>query len=156
MDLADAHGSTPLRHAAQHGHAEVARALLQRGAEPDRTNDHCHSPLWLAAYTGDADMARLLLDHGAAVDRPDRDGVTPLWVACRGAHEAVAQLLAARGAWVDRPLAEAGEGVTPRWVAARRLCWDTSRWGGRFATTAVAVEREGAEGQLVLGRRPRG
>ena len=54
-----------------------------------------------------------------------------------------------------QPLAEAGEGVTPRWVAARRLCWDTSRWGGRFATTAVAVEREGAEGQLVLGRRPR-
>ena len=54
VDLADAHGSAPLRYAAQHGHAEVARALLQRGAQPDRTNDHCHSPLWLAAYMGDA------------------------------------------------------------------------------------------------------
>lgn len=85
--------------AAQHGHAEVVRLLLDAGEDPDRYNPdgfHAHStPLHQAIAAGHGDVVRLLVERGARVDIPDTiyDG-TPLdWANYLG-RTAIADYLA--------------------------------------------------------------
>src|SRR5437660_429169 len=76
LPLADA----PARHialalAAQHGHPEVVRLLLDAGEDPNRYNPegyHGHStPLHQAICSGHADVVRLLVERGARLDIRD-------------------------------------------------------------------------------------
>jgi len=83
--LAEAHRSLPAaspeeRHralalAAQHGHAEIVRLLLDAGEDPDRYNPvgcHSHStPLHQAALNGHEEVVRLLVERGARRDLKD-------------------------------------------------------------------------------------
>jgi hypothetical protein len=83
--LAEAHELLPVadaesRHkalalAAQHGHAEVVRLLLDAGEDPNRYNpkgNHAHStPLHQAVCAGHADVVRLLAERGARLDIKD-------------------------------------------------------------------------------------
>jgi hypothetical protein len=61
--------------AAQHGHAEIVRLLLDAGEDPNRYNPlgcHSHStPLHQAALAGHEDVVRLLVARGAALDTKD-------------------------------------------------------------------------------------
>jgi ankyrin repeat protein len=89
--------------AAQHGHADVVRLLLDTGEDPNRYNPkgfHAHStPLHQAAWAGHVDVVRLLAEYGARLDI--RDTVhqsTPLGWAIHGARTEVANDLRARGA----------------------------------------------------------
>jgi hypothetical protein len=87
----DACGLTALGHAAQRGHTDFARLLLEAGADVHRLNcagpgsagfvaesssrgQGGDSPLHWAALCGHVDTARLLLDNGAEVNRPDALG----------------------------------------------------------------------------------
>lgn len=60
-------GYTPLHIAARKNELQVARVLLQKGAEPGAVTRQFMTPLHLAAQEGHDDMAALLLDHGANV-----------------------------------------------------------------------------------------
>jgi hypothetical protein len=61
--------------AAQHGHAEIVRLLLDAGEDPDRYNPvgcHSHStPLHQAAFYGHEEVVRLLVERGARLDVKD-------------------------------------------------------------------------------------
>src|SRR5439155_19086382 len=61
--------------AAQHGHVEIVRALLDAGADPDRYNpkgNHGHStPLHQAVAAGRESVVRLLVERGARLDIRD-------------------------------------------------------------------------------------
>jgi hypothetical protein len=61
--------------AAQMGHAEVVKLLLDAGEDPDRYNpegNHAHStPLHQAALAGHEAVVRLLVERGARLDRKD-------------------------------------------------------------------------------------
>jgi Ankyrin repeats (3 copies) len=61
--------------AAQHGHAEVVRLLLDAGEDPDRYNPvgcHSHStPLHQAAFYGHEGVVRLLAERGARLNIKD-------------------------------------------------------------------------------------
>jgi Ankyrin repeats (3 copies) len=61
--------------AAQHGHAEIVRLLLDSGEDPDRYNpegNHAHStPLHQAALAGHEAVVRLLVERGARLDMKD-------------------------------------------------------------------------------------
>lgn len=61
--------------AAQYGHAEIVRALLDAGEDPDRYNPpgaHSHStPLHQAALAGHLDVVQLLVERGARLDIRD-------------------------------------------------------------------------------------
>jgi uncharacterized protein len=61
---------TPLGTAANFGALEVARILLENGADTEKTSDGRHTPLRVAAANGHAELVELLLAHGA-----DRTGL---------------------------------------------------------------------------------
>jgi ankyrin repeat protein len=89
--------------AAQHGHLEVVRLLLDAGEDPDRYNpegNHAHStPLHQAVWSGREAVARLLVERGARLDI--RDTIyqgTPLAWAEYGGRAGMAAWLRSRGA----------------------------------------------------------
>lgn len=89
--------------AAQLGHAEVIRLLLDAGEDPNRYNPdgfHSHAtPLHQAVWSDHAEVVRLLVERGARLDI--RDTIyqsTPLGWALYGERAAIAAYLRARGA----------------------------------------------------------
>jgi ankyrin repeat protein len=62
-------GSTPLMAAAQHGHLEIARTLVDAGADVNAARsepERGRTALIDAAWGGYTDIVRLLLEKGAA------------------------------------------------------------------------------------------
>ena len=91
----------PLHVAVRGGHADVALALLRRGAAVDVLSHGGRSALHLAAIGGHDECARLLLRYGADPRRTDVRGATALDLARAEAQRGCAALLA--------PLSVAGE-----------------------------------------------
>jgi ankyrin repeat protein len=79
--------------------AEVARRLVEHGADVRASDRAGASPLYLAAVLGEAALVVSLLDRGAILDDP-RTGETPLHAAVAEGHRDVAALLVERGASV--------------------------------------------------------
>jgi ankyrin repeat protein len=84
--------------AAQHGHVEVVRLLLDAGEDPDRYNpdgNHAHStPLHQAVWSGHLAVVRLLVERGARLDIKDRVyRGTPLGWAEYGRRDEIAAYL---------------------------------------------------------------
>jgi ankyrin repeat protein len=63
------YNQTPLHFAAEHGHAEVARVLLEHGADIEAK--HIETSLHYAAKRGHEEVVRVLLEHGADVEARD-------------------------------------------------------------------------------------
>lgn len=87
---------TPLQLAANSGHVETAKVLLDSGADAD-----LGCPLAGAALKGDMEMMTLLLDHGARPDGPASTWRVPLIEACEYDHLQAVRLLLKRGANVN-------------------------------------------------------
>jgi peptide-methionine (S)-S-oxide reductase len=100
-DAGERHAALAL--AAQLGHADVVRFLLDHVEDPDRYNpDRLHShatPLHQAVWNDHGHVVRLLVERGARLDLRDRlyDG-TPLDWATYGKREALAAYLRERDA----------------------------------------------------------
>ena len=87
--------------AAQHGHVEVVRLLLDAGEDPNRYNPrgyHAHStPLHQAIAAGHEPVVRTLVDHGARLDMKDTIyQSTPLGWAVHCERTAIADYLRSR------------------------------------------------------------
>ena len=65
VELTDPDGNTLLMLAAYHGHAALVTALLERGADPGRTNDRGQTPLAGAVFKGETAVVRALVAAGA-------------------------------------------------------------------------------------------
>ena len=88
--------------AAQHGHVEIVRLLLDAGEDPNRYNPeghHAHStPLHQAALVGHDAVVRLLVERGARLDI--KDSIyrgTPLGWAIHGGQTEIEKYLRACG-----------------------------------------------------------
>ena len=77
----DPHGDTALFAAAFHGHTEVARILIEAGADVNACNARKETALHEAASNGYNNLVTLLLDNGADIDAFDEYEFTPLVVA---------------------------------------------------------------------------
>ena len=76
------------------GDLDIARLLLERGADVNRGNDYGWTKLHQAGYGDDRELAELLLAAGARTDLSARgDGGTPLVVALFWGHREVVDLL---------------------------------------------------------------
>ena len=97
MDARD-RGFTPLLAAAQGGHIEVCKLLLETGkANIEETTLFGNTALNVAADDGHASTVALLLSKGARVDTRDKNGVTPLLSAAERGHTEVCELLLDNG-----------------------------------------------------------
>lgn len=95
--------NTPLSLAVWRGHKEVAKLLLEKGADVNARTIDGDTPLHGAAesdYMGRNNrnaVAELLLAHGAEVNAKNKYGDTPLHKAVEAGHKDVAELLRKHG-----------------------------------------------------------
>jgi hypothetical protein len=143
----------PLTRAAERGHLETVRLLLDAGADPDRMDGDGETPLTCAARKGRLEVLRLLLGPGAGVnsrtvpdlDRVDGAGATPLMIAAANGYMEMLRLLVVRGAAVG--YAHPRDGCTAFHLACFHNTWSAPRrWCGRDATSASRITRATRDG----------
>jgi ankyrin repeat protein len=96
IEFADGNGITMLGRAALNNEVEMARALIERGANVNVVDKLGMTPLLWAASSdfGDPAMIELLLKSGARADARNRDGLTALELARKYGHAEVIPALA--------------------------------------------------------------
>lgn len=88
--------------AAEHGHIDNVRLLIEQGADVDmQDNRGGVSPLYWAAEQGHSEIVTILIENGANVDHGGAYDARPLHAAARHGHIDIVQLLIAQGAEVD-------------------------------------------------------
>jgi ankyrin repeat protein len=146
VDDRGARNRTPLMIAAMAGSADVARFLIERGADVKAKDGAGETAVQLAtnrghrevarviqlggashmpaaALEGDLDLVRAMLDRGDPVNAPHEGDLlidstqTPLHNSALGGHADIARLLLERGADVE---ARNYNKETPLWIAARQ------------------------------------
>jgi len=98
VDLRNRMGFTALTAAAMKGEVEIARVLLDAGANVEGDNAGGRTPLMFAAMFGRTDAARLLLDRGANARAFDVEGRDAARLAREQGADALADMLGAAGA----------------------------------------------------------
>ncbi|XP_050507031.1 ankyrin repeat domain-containing protein 17-like isoform X3 [Diabrotica virgifera virgifera] len=94
--------STPLMEAAQEGHLDLVRFLLENAANFHAQTQTGDTALTYACENGHTDVADLLLQYGADLEHESEGGRTPLMKACRAGHMCTVQFLISKGANVRR------------------------------------------------------
>jgi len=95
VDLRNAHDETPLMMASIKGLDLLAKLLIDRDADVNKTG---WTPLHYAASNGRLVVMNLLLDHHAYVDAPSPNGTTPLMMAAMYGSPSAVKLLPEAGA----------------------------------------------------------
>ena len=67
--------ATPLHLAAQNGHVECARSLIQGGAKVSAERKGNFTPLHVAALHGRAEIVELLIQNGADIEARSISGI---------------------------------------------------------------------------------
>ncbi|HEY0866130.1 MAG TPA: ankyrin repeat domain-containing protein [Fimbriimonas sp.] len=89
---------TPLHSALDQGRKEMARALVENGADVNASQGDGWTPLHYCAQNGDVETAKFLLDHGARGDEPNRAGAFPADLAEKAGYAALAEILRPKSA----------------------------------------------------------
>ncbi|KAG5838273.1 hypothetical protein ANANG_G00222030 [Anguilla anguilla] len=88
---------TPLHCAAQYGHSEVVRLLLEELTDPTMRNNKFETPLDLAALYGRLEVVKLLLNAHPNLLSCNAKKHTPLHLAARNGHLPVVEVLLEAG-----------------------------------------------------------
>ena len=97
-------GCTALAIAAQEGHTEIVRALLEADINKttlEQREKEEFTPLALAAFAGHRDVLEVLIEAGANIRAKNISGSTPLALAAERGHAEVIQRLIELGADVN-------------------------------------------------------
>jgi hypothetical protein len=95
-------GWTPLHYAASSGAIEMIKLLLEHHAFIDAESPNLTTPLMMAAMYGTAEAVKLLLDEGADASLRNQQGLTAMQFAQQASRRELAELLG-RSARVGRP-----------------------------------------------------
>ena len=109
--IKDSEGKTPLSNACYNDNIEVAKFLIEHGADVNSKDRDWYTPLYWACYKENIELVKLLLEQGADVDSKNKKGETPLYWACKKGNTEIVKLLLEHGAdvnikdkYVDTPL----------------------------------------------------
>jgi ankyrin repeat protein len=131
-------GQSALMWAVAQGHTDVARLLVEGGADVNARSTAGFTPMMFAARAGSIDVAQMLIGAGARVNDASSDGSSPLQLATVRGHVAAAKFLLLNGA--DPNLDAAG--YTPlHWAAGS---WETDL-SGNFGIEGPLGGLHGAE-----------
>lgn len=89
--------NTGLHWAASLGLAEMARLLIDNGADLDIRNEDGDTPLHWAAGEGQKELVVILIAHGADTNARGKNGWTPLRLAEAQSQKEIARILVAAG-----------------------------------------------------------
>ena len=89
---------SPIIYAANNGHVDVCKVLIEFGAPIDDTSNNGKTPLHWASLWGHIKVAKYLIEHGADLNKQDIDGMTPLMTAVFKGHFQIARALVENGA----------------------------------------------------------
>lgn len=87
----------PLHSALAEQRKEMARVLVEAGADVGAAQGDGWTPLHYCAYSGDVETARYLIDHGAAGDQVNRDGKLPADLADEHGFTELSEILRPKG-----------------------------------------------------------
>ena len=132
--------STPLHLASEEGHVDVARMLVESGADMSAQDKDGRTPLHLASFRGHVDVARMLVKLGADVSAQDKDGRTLLHLALFHGRMDVARLLVELGADVS---AQDKDGRTLLHRASFHGCVDMARKLVELGADVSAQDKDG-------------
>ena len=108
------HEETPLSVASWRGYSEVARVLLEHGADTETRDNDSYSPLEWSSQNGHVEVVRVLLGNHADLNFLAEDKWTALHFASEFGQVAVARVLLGNGA---DPNAKTTGNVTPLHLA---------------------------------------
>lgn len=109
---------TPLMEAAKSGQEEIARYLLQQGADVNARDILGESALIYAIEAGNVKIVQMLIDKGADVNMRTKLGVTPLVRAATLGRRKIVEILLSHGADIEAKNLDGK--VTPLSKAAQR------------------------------------
>jgi len=99
-------GHSAIHMAANRGHFEVVRTLLEANMSPNGADNRGYTPLAVACFTGRLEVVRLLLEAKAEaeirIEDPPHGPYTPLSLACRKQRVEVIKALLEHGAEPDK------------------------------------------------------
>ena len=102
---------TALCIAAEKGHLDVARYLVEQGANIEKADRYGWTPLMFASFDGGIEVTRYLLEQGAERDKADSTyGLTSLHIAAQQGYLEITKLLMVYGADLNT---RNSEGVCP-------------------------------------------
>uniref|UniRef100_A0A8D8H463 Ankyrin-2 n=1 Tax=Culex pipiens TaxID=7175 RepID=A0A8D8H463_CULPI len=120
------HKVTALQIAIKEGRVDIARLLIEYGAQvnADYTKNihYITLPLHVAAAIGNREMVEMLLNKGANINSCEKNNLRPIHVASNHGHASVVHLLLKKGARVDGT--DEYSFVTPLSIAAFRGHWN--------------------------------
>ncbi|XP_033229682.1 ankyrin-1-like [Belonocnema kinseyi] len=144
--------------ASYHGHENVVRILLQKGADSNFSFEKCLPSLHAAAQQGRDKVAEILVEHGAKINckvetksgnhsglaETDEHFSTSLLAAARGGHARMAEFLLQKGADVKSQLRSTVESGKPDVVNLLLKCGAdvNSKFKNHSTPLALAIELE--------------
>jgi ankyrin repeat protein len=138
-------GWTALMVAVQQGHLEIARWLVEQGADVNAKNQHQYSALSMAIEGNHAELIKLLAQHGADLEVGGRSGTTALMkMAWEGNRELVTFLLE-QGADPNTPGVAAGtdfrgNNLTLKFVSLGAPALSSALRKGHFDIAELLIE----------------
>jgi ankyrin repeat protein len=101
VNVVDSEGRDSLMIAADYGHYEMAKLLLDMGAQANAHGGYHGTAFQAASYGGHEAVVRLLLDKGANINAQGGFYGTALEAALYGGYEAIVKLLLEKGADIN-------------------------------------------------------